>query len=216
MKSDAKNCAANVDEIDAHATKFINSLKTTAAARFNASRRLEGRSRLINLMLALLSSSVIITSVLPMVYEFTRSLELLIFFVGLAAAIFVVVLSLYQWSSKDDVNAEKLHQAGLKISELRRTVNLAHLSRFDSESTTPLDGWFENAVTQYNEILRECGINHSDVDYISVKIESIKTGGFKIGSRISHRISQMSQEMSALFIVSLIVFAFVIDRKSVV
>ena len=88
-------------------------------------------------------------------------------------------------------------------------MNLAHLSRFDSESTTPLDGWFENAVTQYNEILRECGINHSDVDYISVKIESIKTGGFKIGSRISHRISQMSQEMSALFIVSLIVFAFV-------
>jgi hypothetical protein len=158
-------------EVDTYIVKYMASLKTTAAARFNAARRLEGRSRAVNLMLALLSSSVIVTSVLPVTVEFDKPLELLIFFVGLAASIFVVVLSLYQWSSRDDVNAERLHRAGMKISELRRQVKLNYLARTDPSKPAPLDDWLESAVEQYSDILRECGVNHEDVDYTRVKIE---------------------------------------------
>lgn len=89
-------------------------------------------------------------------------MELLIFFVGLSASIFVVVLSLYQWSNKDDVNAQKFHQAGMKISALRRDVKLA-------QSLETLD--IVTHVASYSEIRRECGANHDNIDCIRVKIE---------------------------------------------
>ena len=194
------------------AEKLISSMKTTAAARFNAARRLEGRSRSINFMLAMLSSSVIVTSVLPFVAVLENWLEVLVFLVGLAASTFVVVLSLYQWSSRADVNAEKLHQAGMKISELRRQARL-HLVELDSEddTITQLDGWLEPIVEKYSEILRECGINHEDSDYVRVKVEDIRNSNGNWSFDFNLWLYSYFGRLHSLAIISFVVFLGVLS-----
>ena len=149
-------------DVDKIKRKLLKNMSITSAARFNAAQRFESRSRSVNLMLALLASSVIILSVLPMTHTFDEFTELAIFLAGLIGSVFVVVLSLYQWSSRDEVNAEKFHQAGMKISALRRDMELAMTS-----SSIDTEEYFSS----YTELLKECGANHEDIDFIRVRLD---------------------------------------------
>lgn len=176
--------------------RLVKNMQITASARFNAAQRLGSRSRSVNLMLALLASSVIVTSVLDKVHKFPNETDLPIFFSGLAASIFVVVLSLYQWSSHDDVNAEKFHQSGMDISALRRNLELANTS-------ASLDA--EEYLEHYNEILKECGGNHDDIDYIRVKLEKSDEYQGKIALLVWHKFLVFVQGTPALVYVSMLV-----------
>jgi len=138
-------------------------LKSTAASRFNAARRLETRDRTLTRLTAFTSAYVVVLSVLP----YFRHLEsestdwINLFVVG--CTIVVLVSSLLQYSGNDIVNAEQHHRSGLEIAELRREMKVlsGHITDSDLMEYT----------RRYNLILQKYSVNHDDIDYDKYRLD---------------------------------------------
>ncbi len=131
------------------------------SARFAAAERLELRTKSVNLVLSLLAAEVILVTVIDMVFDFQGPYDRQVQLSGLLGSIFVLVLSLYQFASHDEINSEKCLQNAMKISDLRR--RLALIEHPDEENLGKI-------AEEYSGILKECGINHDRVDFIKAKI----------------------------------------------
>lgn len=145
------------------AKELLRNMKSTAASRYNAAKRLEERERSLIRLTGFTSAYLIGLTVLPYFIALPDGgadrINLLTLFLGVV----ILVASLIQYSSRDGVNAEQYYRCGLEISEMRRPLKL----QFDTISDEDLIQ-LSNA---YSLVLQKYSINHDQVDYNRYRIE---------------------------------------------
>ena len=143
--------------------ELLRNMKSTAASRYNASKRLEARERSLIRLTGFTSAYLIGLTVLPYFIELPDGaadrLNLLTFILG----VIILVASLIQYSSRDGVNAEQHYRCGLEISDMRRSLKLS----YDKTS----DDQLNEIGNAYSLILQKYSINHDQVDFERFKIE---------------------------------------------
>lgn len=136
--------------------------KSTAGARFNASKRLAGKDRALTRLTAFTSAYIIIFTALPYIAKLSPLASDHLNLINLSLAIVVLVSSLLQYSSNDVVNSEQHHRCALEINEMRRNLKA---------SPSPVSsGRVLEEVERYNNILQKYSVNHDDVDYLKHKL----------------------------------------------
>lgn len=159
---------------------FLRSLKATAGARFNASKRLSHVDKRLTALTAFSSAMVIAMTVWPVFLEVSPNAEPLIQLVTVAFSVLLLVSSLLHYASNHGVKAEIFHMSALEIQELRREV------RFQKEGLT--EERFKELSQKYNESLQKYSINHDDVDFYRFQMEYIDDFNFDKISTFYRRI----------------------------
>ncbi|MBV8754021.1 MAG: SLATT domain-containing protein [Hyphomicrobiales bacterium] len=179
-------------------------MTVTAACRFNASKRLQGRDRRMQLIIALASAFVIALTVMPYLYHLSALVVSDLSVITLIMSILILTISLIQYSNNDAVNAEQHHRSGLEINELKNELYAK------SGNVTPHD--LEEFGQKYGHILQKYSINHEDVDWYKFQLEnpSIYPLGPIRRAMIYVRVLAAAYWMQALTWLLILSFAFVI------
>ena len=143
--------------------KLLKALRTTAAASFNASKRLELHDKKLTRLTAFASAYVIILTILPYFVKSSVEVTDLYNFMTVVFSIVILISSLLQYSSNNIVNSEQHHRSGLEMNELYRLLLLEGESH-DKETLS-------NFTTRYSAILQKYSINHDQIDYRKVLLE---------------------------------------------
>jgi len=145
------------------ALELLSNMKSTAASRFNAAKRLEERERGLTRLTAFTSAYVIGLTVLPYFIKLPDGggdrLNLLTFVLGIV----ILVASLIQYSARDGVNAEQHYRCGLEIGEMRRRLKIRSDIISDADLLAIADA--------YAFILQKYSINHDQSDFDRYRIE---------------------------------------------
>lgn len=131
----------------------------TAAARFEASRRMRRCSNASTLCVAMLSVEIIIINLLV----FIPSLSLdgnLVTIVTVCLSAFVLVLSLIISQLKYPQREEDYHRCGLRLAELEKKINI-----FEACNQQITMEKLECFNSEYQAILKESNLNHSLIDW---------------------------------------------------
>jgi hypothetical protein len=139
------------------------SMKSTAACRFNAHKRLIARDRSMNLSLMLLSGILIFISIVPQMSEIISVSPQALFAANIFGAIIVLIISMFQFASQDSANAEVMHRCGLEINECYRNLQT---------SPKPISyAVFQDVSIRYGAVLQKYANNHADIDFRKFQIE---------------------------------------------
>lgn len=145
------------------ATELLSNMKSTAASRFNAAKRLENRERGLTRLTSFTSAYLIGLTVLPYFIKLPPGsgdrINLLTFVLGVV----ILVASLLQYSARDGVNAEQHYRCGLEIGEMRRRLKIQADSISDADLLAAADS--------YALILQKYSINHDQSDFDRYRIE---------------------------------------------
>ncbi|MBB4408726.1 SLATT domain-containing protein [Agrobacterium radiobacter] len=148
------------------AAELLANMKSTAASRYNASKRLEERERSLTRLTAFTSAYVVGLTVLPYFIALPTGgadrMNLLTFVLGVV----ILVASLIQYSARDGVNAELHYRCGLEIGEMRRRLKIQgeHLN----------DEALLKISDDYSLILTKYSLNHDQVDYDQFRVERLE------------------------------------------
>lgn len=149
--------------MSAKALELLANMKSTAASRYNAAQRLEGRERALTRLTAFTSAYVIGLTVLPYFIDLPTGsadrLNLLTFVLGVV----ILVVSLIQYSSRDGVNAEQHYRCGLEVGEMRRRLKIRADMISDQDLLIVAD--------DYALVLQKYSINHDPTDFDLYRIE---------------------------------------------
>ena len=143
--------------------KLLKALRTTAAASFNASKRLEMHDKKLTRLTAFASAYVIILTILPYFVKSSTEVTDLYNFTTVVFSIVILISSLLQYSSNNIVNSEQHHRSGLEMNELYRLLLL--------EGEAIDRAALSDFTTRYSAILQKYSINHDQIDYRKVLLE---------------------------------------------
>lgn len=143
--------------------KLLKALRTTAAASFNASKRLETHDKKLTRLTAFASAYVIILTILPYFVKASTEVTDLYNFTTVVFSIVILISSLLQYSSNNIVNSEQHHRSGLEMNELYRLL-LLEGEHIDKEHLSDF-------ATRYSAVLQKYSINHDQIDYRKVLLE---------------------------------------------
>lgn len=145
------------------ANELLANMKSTAASRYNAAKRLESKERSLTRLTAFTSAYVVGLTVVPYFVHLPPGsadrMNLITFVLGLV----ILVASLIQYSARDGVNAELHYRCGLEIGEMRRRLKIVRDSIDDASLLKVSD--------EYSSILSKYSINHDQVDFDQYRIE---------------------------------------------
>ena len=145
--------------------------RRTAAARFEASRRMQRCHNASTLCVAMLSLEIIVINLL--VFIPTLNLDdkpITVMTVCLSA--FVLVLSLLISQLKYDAKAAEYHRCALELSNLEKKINI-YISKDKPETYEML----MNFNGQYAQIIKNSSLNHSTTDFDWAMIKEEKKRG---------------------------------------
>lgn len=143
----------------------------TKGARFNSHKRLETKSRLSNLTIALLTSYIIIVNLVGLSQSqlITQSIDTtFIALISTALSILVLVFSQIEYSNGYRVDAEKYHQCAKEISAVYYELRQAILS--DKINEKKKEDLYVEFRKNYTNIISRFD-NHHTMDYNRHKIE---------------------------------------------
>ena len=139
------------------AKEFLDNMKSTAASRYNAAKRLEGREQGLTRLTGFTSAYLIGLTVLPYFIHLPPGAEDRMNLLTVLLAVVILVASLLQYSARDGVNAEQHYRCGLEIGELRRRLKINAVNVSDADLMSVAD--------EYALILQKYSINHDPVSY---------------------------------------------------
>lgn len=145
------------------ARELLVNMKSTAASRYNAAKRLESREQGLTRLTSFTSAYVIALTVLPYFLKLPPGAADRMNLLTLGLGVVILVASLLQYSSRDSVNAEQHYRCGLEIGELRRRLKISAETITGDELSQVAD--------QYALILQKYSINHDQIDYEQYQIE---------------------------------------------
>lgn len=145
------------------ARELLVNMKSTAASRYNAAKRLESREQGLTRLTSFTSAYVIALTVLPYFLKLPSGAADRMNLLTLGLGVVILVASLLQYSSRDSVNAEQHYRCGLEIGELRRRLKISAETITGDELSQVAD--------QYALILQKYSINHDQIDYEQYQIE---------------------------------------------
>jgi SMODS and SLOG-associating 2TM effector domain family 5 len=151
-------------DIEKEKQQLLRELKTTKGSRFNAAQRLGRRDKLLNRMIAFISGCVIVVTLLPVYFPVGPTATSAVSFFTIAFSIFILAMSLLQYSNSDPVRAEQHHRCGLELNSLRRELRSTHVTT--EEQLIPF-------ARRFDEILGKYSINHEDIDFERYKREHL-------------------------------------------
>ncbi|UKE77845.1 SLATT domain-containing protein [Xanthomonas graminis] len=131
---------------------------TTAGSRYNAFRRIQARSRLSTITIALLSGVGIIVPVLSAASTICISKDGLAVYSAILSMI-IFVVGVIEGSSDFGVQSASLFQSAEELNKFQASV-LLKMKREDVKQEM-----LERLLEQYEEIKRKCQYNHHPVDY---------------------------------------------------
>jgi SMODS and SLOG-associating 2TM effector domain family 5 len=146
-----------------YADKFLNSLRSTSASRFHASKRLAARDRKLTRLTAFTSAYVIALTILPYFIKLPQQVTDNFNLITVAFSIVILVSSLFQYSSGDVVNAEQHQRCALEIDEIQRElrVKMSNIS----------EAQLLEFCRRYDLVLQKYSINHDDVDFMKYQMD---------------------------------------------
>ena len=136
--------------------------KRRRARVFNAAQRLGVADKLLNRMIAFISGCVIVVTLLPVYFPVGPTATSAVSFFTIAFSIFILAMSLLQYSNSDPSRAEQHHRCGLELNSLRRELRSTHVTT--EEQLVPF-------ARRFDEILGRYSINHEDIDFERYKRE---------------------------------------------
>lgn len=137
--------------------ELIRKVRGTAGARFNASKRLERHHRASQWAIAFLSVALIVLPLMQLVAITSAVPAGALSVVSIGLAVAVLALSLLLGMENFAVRALRMHQCGLELNALQRS-----LESFRGQSGT--DDEYKRYCGQYTRIMDKYD-NHEDVDY---------------------------------------------------
>ena len=143
-----------------------DSMRSTAASRFNAAKRLYRIDVRLTALTAFTSALIILLSVAPYIWPVSDAGDRLTASLTIALSLTMLASSLLQFASNHAVQAELHHRSALQIQDLRRKLKVDALSGNVSSVE------FKNYCTEYAEILERYALNHDDVDFDRYRIEN--------------------------------------------
>jgi hypothetical protein len=149
-------------DIEKEKQQLLREIKTTKGSRFNAAQRLGRRDKLLNRMIAFISGCVIIVTLLPVYFPVGTTATSAVSFFTIAFSIFILAMSLIQYSNSDPVRAEQHHRCGLELNSLRRELRSTHVTT--EEQLLPF-------ARRLDDILGRYSINHEGIDFERYKRE---------------------------------------------
>ncbi len=145
------------------ANELLANMKSTAASRYNAAKRLEAKERSLTRLTAFTSAYVVGLTVVPYFVHLPPGSADRMNLVTFVMGIVILVASLIQYSARDGVNAELHYRCGLEIAEMRRRLKILRDSIGDEELLKISD--------EYSSILTKYSVNHDQVDFDQYRIE---------------------------------------------
>lgn len=133
----------------------------TKGSRFNAYWRIKSIDVLSIFTVSMLSFYVIVLSLVPTF--FSQNLTILenqiCNFGSVVISIFIIVLSLIEFSSGRSIKAEEMHRSALEIATISAQLDLiVNTSVADLEKATSL-------ILEYEKLVSSCSCNHNVIDY---------------------------------------------------
>jgi hypothetical protein len=149
-------------DIEKEKQQLLRELKATKGSRFNAAQRLGRRDKLLNRMIAFISGCVIVVTLLPVYFHVGETATSAVSFFTIAFSIFILAMSLIQYSNSDPVRAEQHHRCGLELNSLRRELRSTRITAEDE--LIPF-------ARRFDDILGRYSINHEGIDFERYKRE---------------------------------------------
>ena len=139
---------------------------STKGAGFNAGKRLQEKSKYSNISLAFISAYLIIAS-LYSVYINTTIDEKLISYIIIALSILLLVFSQFENAQDYKLNAKKIHDCGLELSNIYNELRIYKTLKDDSDDKQYC--FAKKISSKYQKILEKYE-NHKQIDYDILKI----------------------------------------------
>ncbi|KQV31139.1 SLATT domain-containing protein [Rhizobium sp. Root1204] len=136
---------------------LLRSLKTTAGARFNASKRLSHVDKRLTALTAFTSAFIIALTVFPKFVVLTKTGQSWLELTTIALSILLLASSVLQYASNHAVKAELFHRSALEMQELKRELQFRSAGLDEPQ--------FMDISRRYNEVLQKYALNHDDVDF---------------------------------------------------
>lgn len=166
----------------------------TSSARYNAARRLKRKELFSTISLAFFSALTIALSIIQKVYaekfSLMSRLDNYATSLSILAGIFIIVISLMEWGSRNGSNADALFKNAEELNSLQRSINLV-ITKIN-ENDAPDWNVAQNFLSSYEQIKSRCEINHTPLDdryFISKHRNSEEFARFNIDTCEAFRIS---------------------------
>jgi hypothetical protein len=143
---------------------LLRSLRTTAGARFNASKRLSHVDKRLTALSAFTSAFIIALTVFPKFVVLTKTGQNWLELTTIALSILLLASSVLQYASNHAVKSELFHRSALEIQELKRELQFRSASLDETQ--------FMDISRRYNEVLQSYALNHDDVDYWRYQLDN--------------------------------------------
>ncbi|MCQ4291779.1 SLATT domain-containing protein [Pseudomonas stutzeri] len=138
----------------------------TSSARYNAARRLRRKELFSTISLAFFSVLTIALAVTQKIYsvEFRAitGLDNYVTSLSILAGIFIIVVSLMEWGSRNGSNADALFKNAEELNSLQRSIHLEILKPCAADDSSW--GVAEILLSNYEQIKSRCEINHTQLD----------------------------------------------------
>jgi len=155
---------SNSNNLEKYAQDFLITLKMTIGIRYVSVHRLTLKDRLDTIMIAILSFSVIISSLIEWHLRTHGISDDWLSLLIIVSSIFILVISQYEAAKKYLVRAERTFNSATDISDLHN--RLALLLASGNPLSDLLLKQFQN---EYHEILKKNSMYHEHVDYLRFK-----------------------------------------------
>lgn len=138
----------------------------TSSARYNAARRLKRKELFSTISLAFFSALAIALAVIQQIYtaqiEAAPGLSSYITAISTLSGIFILVISLMEWGSRNGSNADALYKNAQELNALRQKICL----QISKEQASSLPNWSvaTEHLRTYEQIQDRCDINHAPID----------------------------------------------------
>jgi hypothetical protein len=171
-----------MDEFIRRSEDLATVLWKTSGARFLAAARLSRRDRLATFSIALLSVVAVAVGLLePHVSTAAHRIGLSAVVISVTMSVFILTISLMEGSAQSAVQANKLHESGTRIAEVRR--ELQDLLARSREENAPNWAQYENLRRSYETLLRECPCNHQSIDFKRFEVNHRTSAAFSTNGR---------------------------------
>jgi len=172
---------------------FLTELRTnawrTSGARFNASRRLNRRDVFATFSIAMFSAIAVSLSLITKLMEKMIEVQVAdsITVLTICLGLFIIVISLIEWGSRNAVKSDSLYKNAEELSEFQRELHQA-----ESESS---DGrvFSRDEITEfrkkYERVKGKCPFNHDPIDDLLFQAYHRSSSEFQILETSKSKIS---------------------------
>jgi SMODS and SLOG-associating 2TM effector domain family 5 len=166
-----------MDEFIKRSEELTTVMWKTAGTRFLAAHRLSRRDRLATFSISLLSVVAVAVGLLePHVSAAAHHIGLSTTIISAIMSVFILAISLMEGSAQSAVQADKLHESGTRIADVRR--GLEDLLARSRGANAPSWNQYENLRTSYETLLRECPFNHEPIDFKQFEVNHRHSNAF--------------------------------------